>query len=268
MSDGCVVPRDALFVPPRFVPNNQLIVDLGCDVDDGWVATDATGRTSVPGVWAAGPSSTRVLRSSPPPAPVPRLPSRSTPISPKPTSATPSTPSTRASRPDHQELTSGVDMTTPDRRLSRPAVAGPPTKHTRVVGLARAARIATPRRPGGQLDDDVELPEMPGVLLHQMEQHPLQRRRFRSAPPRPRLPTSSNRCAWTMLRLRAPCCRSCSHTSATSMPAGTRHRPSCSSAQGRPHPGRGSPIPAIAARRVAGGPPAPPATNPTATGCG
>jgi len=54
MSDGCVVPRDALFVPPRFVPNNQLIVDLGCDVDDGWVATDATGRTSVPGVWAAG----------------------------------------------------------------------------------------------------------------------------------------------------------------------------------------------------------------------
>ena len=29
---------------------------------------------------------------------------------------------------------------------------------------------------------------MPGVLLHQMEQHPLQRRRFRSAPARPRLP--------------------------------------------------------------------------------
>ena len=55
MSDGCVVPRDALFVPPRFVPNNHLIVDLGCDVDDdGWVTTDATGRTSVPGVWAAG----------------------------------------------------------------------------------------------------------------------------------------------------------------------------------------------------------------------
>src|SRR4051812_10962665 len=55
MNDGCVVPRDALFVPPRFVPNNQLIVDLGCHVDDdGWVTTDGTGRTSGPGVWAAG----------------------------------------------------------------------------------------------------------------------------------------------------------------------------------------------------------------------
>jgi thioredoxin reductase len=55
MNDGTLVPRDALFVPPRFVPNNQLIVDLGCDVDDdGWVTTDGTGRTSVRGVWAAG----------------------------------------------------------------------------------------------------------------------------------------------------------------------------------------------------------------------
>ncbi len=55
MRDGCVIPRDALFVPPRFVPNNTLLVGLGCDVDaDGWVTVDATGRTSVPGVWAAG----------------------------------------------------------------------------------------------------------------------------------------------------------------------------------------------------------------------
>jgi len=55
LDDGCVVPRDALFVPPRFVPNNQLVMDLGCLVDhDGWVTTDGTGRTSVPGVWAAG----------------------------------------------------------------------------------------------------------------------------------------------------------------------------------------------------------------------
>ena len=55
MSDGSVVPCDALFVPPRFVPNNQLIVGLGGDVDDdGWVTTDATGRTSIAGVWAAG----------------------------------------------------------------------------------------------------------------------------------------------------------------------------------------------------------------------
>jgi len=55
MDDGCVVPRDALFVPPRFVPNNDLLRSLGCAVDaDGWAAIDSTGRTSVPGVWAAG----------------------------------------------------------------------------------------------------------------------------------------------------------------------------------------------------------------------
>ena len=55
MDDGCVIPRDALFVPPRFVPNNTLLVGLGCEVDaDGWVTADATGRTSVPGVWVAG----------------------------------------------------------------------------------------------------------------------------------------------------------------------------------------------------------------------
>jgi thioredoxin reductase len=55
MRDGGVIPRDALFVPPHFVPNSSLLVGLGCDVDeDGWVAVDNTGRTSVPGVWAAG----------------------------------------------------------------------------------------------------------------------------------------------------------------------------------------------------------------------
>ena len=55
MRDGCVIPRDALFVPPRFVPNNALLTGLGCNVDaDGWVTVDNTGRTSVPGVWAAG----------------------------------------------------------------------------------------------------------------------------------------------------------------------------------------------------------------------
>lgn len=55
MADGSVVPRDALFVPPRFVPRSQLLADLGCTPnEDGWVATDTTGRTGVPGVWAAG----------------------------------------------------------------------------------------------------------------------------------------------------------------------------------------------------------------------
>jgi thioredoxin reductase len=55
LHDGCVIPRDALFVPPRFVPNNILLVGLGVDVDtNGWVAVDNTGRTSIGGVWAAG----------------------------------------------------------------------------------------------------------------------------------------------------------------------------------------------------------------------
>ena len=54
MDHGGTVPRNALFVPPRFVPNNDLLVGLGCDIDEtGWVVTDG-GRTSVPGVWAAG----------------------------------------------------------------------------------------------------------------------------------------------------------------------------------------------------------------------
>ena len=42
-------------MPPRFVPNDGLLVGLGCAVDSaGWVVADPTGRTSVPGVWAAG----------------------------------------------------------------------------------------------------------------------------------------------------------------------------------------------------------------------
>ena len=55
MDDGRRVPRAALFVPPRFVPNNDVLVGLGCDIDEtGWVVTDSGGRTSVPGVWVAG----------------------------------------------------------------------------------------------------------------------------------------------------------------------------------------------------------------------
>ncbi len=55
LTDGRTVPCDALFVPPRFVPNDALLARLGCEVDDdGWATTDAAGLTSVPGVWAAG----------------------------------------------------------------------------------------------------------------------------------------------------------------------------------------------------------------------
>jgi thioredoxin reductase len=55
LASGQVVPRAAVFVRPRFVPNDDLLARLGCATgDNGWVAVDSTGRTSVPGVWAAG----------------------------------------------------------------------------------------------------------------------------------------------------------------------------------------------------------------------
>jgi thioredoxin reductase len=50
-----MVPREAVFVQPRFVPSDDLLTSLGAEVDEqGWVRVDPTGRTSVPGVWAAG----------------------------------------------------------------------------------------------------------------------------------------------------------------------------------------------------------------------
>lgn len=55
LADGRRARRDVLFVPPRFVPNNDLLVGLGCDLDEGgWALTDGTGLTSVAGVWVAG----------------------------------------------------------------------------------------------------------------------------------------------------------------------------------------------------------------------
>ena len=55
MADGRVVRRAAVFVRPKFVPNDEILVGLGCAIDvDGWVSADRTGATSVPGVWVAG----------------------------------------------------------------------------------------------------------------------------------------------------------------------------------------------------------------------
>jgi thioredoxin reductase len=55
LDSGRVVPRAAVFVRPRFVPNDALLTGLGCTThDNGWVVADPTGRTSVPGVWTAG----------------------------------------------------------------------------------------------------------------------------------------------------------------------------------------------------------------------
>lgn len=55
LTDGTVVPRSALFVPTRPVPRDELLTGLGCERDEaGRIRTDPSGRTGVPGVWAAG----------------------------------------------------------------------------------------------------------------------------------------------------------------------------------------------------------------------
>jgi NADPH-dependent 2,4-dienoyl-CoA reductase/sulfur reductase-like enzyme len=55
LGGGFVVPRTVVFVRPRFVPNTELLIGLGCVVDEhGWVVPDQVGRTSVAGVWVAG----------------------------------------------------------------------------------------------------------------------------------------------------------------------------------------------------------------------
>ena len=52
---GTVIPRKAVFVRPRFVPNAELLTGLGCALDEhGWVVHDQVGRTTVAGVWVAG----------------------------------------------------------------------------------------------------------------------------------------------------------------------------------------------------------------------
>jgi thioredoxin reductase len=52
---GTVIPRTAVFVRPRLVPNSDLLTGLGCAVDEhGWVVHDQAGRTTVAGVWVAG----------------------------------------------------------------------------------------------------------------------------------------------------------------------------------------------------------------------
>ncbi|MFB6887899.1 NAD(P)/FAD-dependent oxidoreductase [Kitasatospora sp. NPDC056327] len=55
LADGTAVPREAVFLFPHMVPRDALLFGLDCERDaQGWVTTDRTGRTSVPGVWAVG----------------------------------------------------------------------------------------------------------------------------------------------------------------------------------------------------------------------
>lgn len=56
LADGTVVPRTAVFVRPDIRPHpDGILAGLGCEMGPtGFVATDPTGQTSVPGVWAAG----------------------------------------------------------------------------------------------------------------------------------------------------------------------------------------------------------------------
>ena len=54
--DGRVIARTAVFIRPDHVPHTDgLLADLGCELDAaGFVTLDASGRTTAPGVWAAG----------------------------------------------------------------------------------------------------------------------------------------------------------------------------------------------------------------------
>ncbi|MET4584098.1 thioredoxin reductase [Conyzicola nivalis] len=57
LADGETVPRAAVFVRPVYAPNLAYVSELGLEFDaDGYLVVDGGGRTSVPGVYAAGDS--------------------------------------------------------------------------------------------------------------------------------------------------------------------------------------------------------------------
>jgi thioredoxin reductase len=57
LADGETVPRAAAFVRPVYTPNLAYVSSLGLEVDgDGYLIVDGSGRTSIPGVYAAGDS--------------------------------------------------------------------------------------------------------------------------------------------------------------------------------------------------------------------
>jgi thioredoxin reductase len=57
LADGETVPRVAAFVRPQYLPNLAYVASLGLELDaEGYLVVDASGRTSVAGVYAAGDS--------------------------------------------------------------------------------------------------------------------------------------------------------------------------------------------------------------------
>jgi thioredoxin reductase len=56
LAAGRAIPRAAVFIRPALHAQKDGLIDaLGCEVDEGgFVRVDATGQTSVPGVWVAG----------------------------------------------------------------------------------------------------------------------------------------------------------------------------------------------------------------------
>lgn len=55
LEDGRTIARTVIFVRPTFTPQDELLRDVGCEPDEhGWIAHDAFGATSVPGIYVAG----------------------------------------------------------------------------------------------------------------------------------------------------------------------------------------------------------------------
>ncbi|WP_370282233.1 FAD-dependent oxidoreductase [Plantibacter sp. M259] len=65
LADGALIPRSGGFVRPQWAAPLGYLEQLSLDRDtDGYVVVDAWGRTSVPGVYAAGTSRLPVRSSS------------------------------------------------------------------------------------------------------------------------------------------------------------------------------------------------------------
>ncbi|MCL6734521.1 NAD(P)/FAD-dependent oxidoreductase [Streptomyces neyagawaensis] len=58
LTDGTTHPRQVLFAAPRPLPQTALLEHLGADLHEtpfgSYPVVDATGQTSIPGIWAAG----------------------------------------------------------------------------------------------------------------------------------------------------------------------------------------------------------------------